>query len=144
MRIRYIRDWANGNTNGSNSNWNEIGAYDYNNTNIALNKTVTPSKDGGSVSASVVTDGSDDVAFAFSGLGNVTIDLGGIYDIDRIRIRRYFPSGNSTTQYNETKTEVSVNGQDWITVFDCNVDGKYYETSEGKIINLRKEIDKLE
>ena len=142
--MRYIRDWANGNTNGSNSNWNEIGAYDYNNTNIALNKTVTPSKDGGSVSASVVTDGSDDVAFAFSGLGNVTIDLGGIYDIDRIRIRRYFPSGNSTTQYNETKTEVSIDGQDWITVFDCNVDGKYYETSEGKIINLRKEIDKLE
>ena len=145
MRIRYIRDWANGNTNGSNSNWNEIGAYDYNNTNIALNKTVTPSKDGsGSVSASVVTDGSDDVAFAFSGLGNVTIDLGGIYDIDRIRIRRYFPSGNSTTQYHETKTEVSVNGQDWITVFDCAIEGKYYETSEGKIIKLKKEIDKLE
>lgn len=145
MRIRYIRDWANGNTNGSNSNWNEIGAYDYNNTNIALNKTVTPSKDGsGSVSASVVTDGSDDVAFAFSGLGNVTIDLGGIYDIDRIRIRRYFPNGNSTTQYHETKTEVSIDGQYWITVFDCTVEGKYYETSEGKIIKLRKEIDKLE
>ena len=145
MRIRYIRDWANGNTNGSNSNWNEIGAYDYNNTNIALNKAVTPSKNGsGNVSASVVTDGSDNAAFTFSGLGNVTIDLGGIYDIDRIRIRRYFPSGNSTTQYHETKTEVSIDGQDWITVFDCNVDGKYYETSEGKIINLKKEIDKLE
>ena len=145
MKIRYIRDWSNGNTNGANNNWNEIGAYNYNNTNIALNKTVTPSKDGSSsVSASVVTDGSDDVAFAFSGLGNVTIDLGGIYDIDRIRIRRYFPSGNSTTQYHETKTEVSVNGQDWITVFDCAIEGKYYETSEGKIINLRKEIDKLE
>ena len=145
MRIRYIRDWANGNTNGSNSNWNEIGAYDYNNINIALNKTVTPSKDGSSsVSASVVTDGSDDAAFAFSGLGNVTIDLGGIYDIDRIRIRRYFPNGNSTTQYHETKTEVSIDGQDWITVFDCAIEGKYYETSEGKIIKLRKEIDKLE
>lgn len=143
MRIRYIRDWANGNTNGANNNWNEICAYDYNNTNIALNKTVTPSK-AGTNNSSVVTDGNDNTSFTFSGLGNVTIDLGGIYDIDRIRIRRYFPSGNSTTQYNETKTEVSIDGQDWITVFDCNVDGKYYETSEGKIINLRKEIDKLE
>jgi hypothetical protein len=143
MRIRYIRDWSNGNTNGANNNWNEICAYDYNNTNVALGKTVTPSK-AGTNDASVVTDGSDNASFAFSGLGNVTIDLGGIYDIDRIRIRRYFPSGNSTTQYNETKTEVSVNGQDWITVFDCAIEGKYYETSEGKIIKLKKEIDKLE
>lgn len=143
MRIRYIRDWSNGNTNGANNNWNEICAYDYNNTNIALNKTVTPSK-AGTNNSSVVTDGNDNTSFTFSGLGNVTIDLGGIYDIDRIRIRRYFPSGNSTTQYNETKTEVSVNGQDWITVFDCTVEGKYYETSEGKIIKLKKEIDKLD
>ena len=143
MKIRYIRDWSNGNTNGANNNWNEICAYDYNNTNIALNKTVTPSK-AGTNNSSVVTDGNDNTSFTFSGLGNVTIDLGGIYDIDRIRIRRYFPSGNSTTQYNETKTEVSIDGQDWITVFDCNVDGKYYETSEGKIIKLKKEIDKLE
>lgn len=143
MKIRYIRDWSNGNTNGVNNNWNEICAYDYNNANIALGKTVTPSKVGTN-DASVVTDGSDNVAFTFSGLGNVVVDLGGIYDIDRIRIRRFFPNGNTTTQYHETKTEVSINGQDWVTVFDCVVDGKYYETSEGKIINLKKDIDKLE
>jgi len=143
MKIRYIRDWSNGNTNGANNNWNEICAYDYNNINVALGKTVTPSK-AGTNDASVVTDGNDNVSFTFSGLGNVVVDLGGIYDIDRIRIRRFFPNGNTTTQYHETKTEVSINGQDWVTVFDCTVEGKYYETSEGKRINLKKDIDKLE
>lgn len=142
MKIRYIRDWSNGNTNGANNNWNEVYAYDYDNVNVALGKTVTPSKTGTN-DPSIVTDGNDNVSFSFAGLGNVTIDLGNVYDIDKIKIRRYFPSGNSTTQYHETKTEVSVNCQDWITVFDCNVNGKYYETSEGKIIKLRKEIDKL-
>ena len=111
MKIRYIRDWSNGNTNGANNNWNEVYAYDYDNVNVALGKTVTSSKTGTN-DPSIVTDGNDNVSFSFAGLGNVTIDLGNVYDIDKIKIRRYFPSGNSTTQYHETKTEVSVNCQD--------------------------------
>lgn len=135
MKVRYIKDWSNGNNSGNNNNWNEIEARDYSDENIALNKTVTasnPSNNG--VSTSIVTDGSDDSSYAFSGKGWVQVDLGDVYDIEKIRIRRYFK--NSTTEYNDTKTEISVDGSTWIAIFDCSIDGKYYETKEGKIHTL--------
>lgn len=143
MKIRYIRDWANGNSNGTNSNWKEIEAFDINGNNIALNKNVT--SPFGNENINRVTDGDKNQVsgndFVISQQLNredvyVQVDLGDIYEIKEIKIYRFFPSENSTTQYNATKTQVSIDGETWITVFDSVVDGKYYETVNGKSIKL--------
>ena len=66
-----------------------------------------------------------------SGVKSITIDLGAIYSVSKIKIWHYF--ADSRTYYN-TKTEVSADNITWTTVFDSAVSGTYVETASGKEI----------
>jgi hypothetical protein len=63
----------------------------------------------------------------------VDIDLGHEHELTHLQIWHYY--GDSRTYYG-TKTQVSVDKVNWITVFDSEVSGRYVETSAGHTINL--------
>ena len=137
MLIRYIRDYIKGSTANTNNHWVEIQAYDnfIAGTNIALNKGVTCSN-GLSANIALVTNGDINTANYFDGgvSGDgvtpiyVTVDLGGIYDIKRIKIFHY--SLDFRTYFNK-KLEISSDGMTWYTIYDESVNGNYTESSNG-------------
>lgn len=82
-----------------------------------------------------VTDGVGHPNYADgSGLTEVTIDLGSVYDIASIQVQHY----TDARIYNDTKTEVSRDGATWFTVFDSANEGLYEEVpgSQGKTHSL--------
>lgn len=101
-------------------------------TNLASGKSVTANFTPSAGSLPLVTNG-DTNSFNFvkanSGLVNVVIDLGSIYAIDTIKVWHYYADGRT---YNATKTDVSHNGVDWVTVFDSVASGTYAESSAGR------------
>lgn len=61
------------------------------------------------------------------------IDLGGVKSLSKIVVWHYYLDGRT---YHNTKTQVSSDGINWVTVFDSAVSGEYSETGNGKVINL--------
>lgn len=128
-KVRYIRDWLNGSTANTGNHWVQIMAYNAAGTNIALNKTVS----GGS-SDKRVTNGNTDSATYVStaaGLQHLIVDLGSVQEIQKIKVWHYYADGRT---YYATKTECSIDGVNWFTVFDSAVEGTYKETSAGQLI----------
>lgn len=62
-----------------------------------------------------------------SGLQSVRIDLGDVYMVGKIVVQHDF---HQKTIFNGTKTEVSVDGTNWITVYDSAISGTYREYME--------------
>lgn len=125
--VRYIRDWLNGSTSNTSNHWVEIQAIDPSGTNVAKGKS-SPSE--------LITDGStasNPHYSAGSGLKSVTVDLGAAHNITYLHIWHYWSGGRT---YHSTKTEVSTDGTNWVTVFDSAIEGEYAESSEGKMIPL--------
>lgn len=119
-KVRYIRDWLNGSNKNTGNHWVEIQAIDKNGTNVALGKT-----------DNLITDGSTESSPYYSlssGLKNVVVDLGAVYDIDKLKIWHYW---SDKRVYNNTKTEISVDGVNWEVVFDSELSGTYAESSAG-------------
>lgn len=141
FNVRYIRDYCNGNTSQYSNlcNWMEIQAISNVGTNLALNKTVTSNVTV--TNLSYVTDGdykdSSHYANASSSSDTVpyvTVDLGQVYsNIDELKIWHYYLDGR---KYNKTKTEVSADGVNWVTLFDSAVSGTYVETVYGHSIKV--------
>lgn len=133
QKIRYIRDWLNGSNVNTGNHWVEIKAFDYSGTNIALNKTVS----GCTTSKVIVNDDVNTANYASgtSGLQLVTIDLGAAYDIKYIQVWHYYSDSRT---YNETKTEVSLDGTNWLTLFDSAWEGKYKESSSGRTYYIKQ------
>ena len=138
MRIRYIRDWLNGNTQSPNDNWVEIRVTALDGTNIALGKTVTASL-AGSGNPALVTNGditciagTTNTQFYITGPvppQNVVVDLGDIYlNIQSLTVWHWYSDGRT---YHGTKTEVSEDGSTWVTLFDSAINGEYVETAAG-------------
>lgn len=137
IKVRYIRDWVNGNTVNAYANWVEIQAMQLS-TNLALNKNVTASFTPSAGILSSITNGNfdtnDNVYTTSSGPQNVVVDLGQIYDsIDYIQIWHYY--GDNRTFHN-SKTEISIDGVNWYTIFDSTNTGEYIETLNGHIIQI--------
>ena len=162
LPVRYIRDYANGSNKNTASHWCEIEAYDLSGSNKAW------AANGSASSAIYFPDGvgtgridntSNSLAkpfhFIVRGDGSVktsaipyikvgdntkkeyiTVDLGIVYDINKIIIWHYWTDSRI---YNETKTEISVDGINWTTVFDSSIEGTYTETSNGHTILLSRE-----
>lgn len=133
-QVRYIRDWLNGSEgfNGNSSSyWVEVEALDSNGTNVALGKPVTTNSD--STDLALITDGNiDSNSYATATgplLAQVTIDLQAIYDIASITRWHYYADNRV---FADTKTEVSIDNTNWVTVYDSAVSGTYAETSSGK------------
>lgn len=137
MLIRYIRDWVNGNTVNAQAHWIETQAVDFAGVNQALGKSVSGlyTING----ANIITDGLINSNYAntgsTSGLQWVSIDLGDVIDINFVKVWHYYPDART---YHNTKTEVSKDGTNWVTVYDSAVSGEYKETSLGAVFDISR------
>lgn len=139
-RVRYIRDYVSGSNVSTGDHWVEIQAYE---RETGTNRAASSA--GATISGSTaensyypysrIIDGSaDSLVYASSivtGLQYVQIDMGGEYDIEDIKVWHYWDDGRT---YYATKTQVSLDGIEWFTMYDSAVSGTYQETSAGKII----------
>lgn len=128
-KVRYIRDWLNGSTANTGNHWVQIMAYNAAGTNIALNKTVS----GASSDKRVTNGNTDSTSYVgtATGLQHLIVDLGSVQEIQKIKVWHYYADGRT---YYATKTECSIDGVNWFTVFDSAVEGTYKETSAGYLI----------
>lgn len=143
FKIRYIRDWVNGSDKNDSSHWYEIKVLSDKGINRALGLIPSyggegqPDTEYGHDDLSVVTDGDigdTDFLDLRDGKSYVEIDLGmGYTDIDTIVVWHYWKDNRI---YNESKVEVSEDGENWITLFDSNIDGTYKETINGHSIKV--------
>lgn len=134
-KVRYIRDHLGyGSTSNGSNHWIEIMAFDKDGTNVALGKYAL-NENGEEPTA--LTDGNIDTGqWSTYGMDNgkhMTVDLGTTYEIDSIKVWHYYGDGRT---YYKTKTEVSLDGVNWETVFDSQISGEYPETSAGNEIKL--------
>ncbi|CDM67294.1 Hypothetical protein CM240_0115 [Clostridium bornimense] len=134
LKIRYIRDTLGGNTVNTDNTWMEIKALDEKGNNIAKGKKVTSNeKDAVGSRANVVDGDTGGSCYQTDSTNSTTIswvqiDLGKRYSIEEVKVWHYYDG----RIYNNTKTEVSEDGETWYTIFDCEKDGKYSETKEGR------------
>lgn len=130
--IRYIRDWISGSVVNGYNHWYEIEAI-ANGINVALGKEVTTNGYLMSGSLSWVTDGThaNYVDCGANPKTYVQIDLGSIYDVSEIKVWHFYHDGR---MYYDTKTEVSADGINWVSIFDSTgIEEMYYhETIDGK------------
>lgn len=134
IQARYVRDYLNGNTQNVSGHWVEIEVFDENGINVALNKTVTVTQGnwptGYEDNLSRVTDGVKDVQYwlgSTNGGCEVQIDLGSVHSIKKIIAYHYW---GDTRRYKDEHCRVSVDGNDWTTVFQISGNGAI-ETSSG-------------
>lgn len=141
MKIRYIRESMNGSNANNGCHWCEIQAINYEGINVALNKIVTC--EGGTYekgTLDMITNGNttvDDYIYFRNDAQNtisVIVDLENIEDIDNIKVWHYHGGGRT---YKNILLEVSLNGYDWIEIFNSNENGEYIESPEGKIHILK-------
>ena len=130
-KVRYIRDYLNGSTYNSGEHWVEIQANDTDGVNVALN---ADAYDEVGNPEPELTDGNTNTNSYVSGNTYMEVDLGSVFLLDNVHIWHYYGDGRT---YYGTKTEVSVDGQNWITIFDNEVDGLYPETPSGKVHRVR-------
>ena len=132
MPIRYIRDTTVGSTANSLNHYCQIKVFDINGINIAYNKKIngnlTVATDG-IVNSSYLTLGNSGTANTGTPISG-TLDLQHIFDVQKIIIWHYYPDGRT---YYKNKTQVSVDGTNWITVYE----GEKPQTAEGNIIYLK-------
>lgn len=137
IKARYIRDFCSGSSINEVCHWTEIQVLNNVGQNLAKNKSITSNKeitDSSYITDENITDiikyakcNKDDVDVPY-----VQIDLGKIYnDIDEIKVWHFYKDSRT---YHKTKTQVSANGTDWITLFDSAVSGEYTETKYGHAI----------
>lgn len=123
---RYLKLSSNGSTANTSNHYVEVQAFDDNGVNVALGKT-----------SNVATDGvyNNSSAYIDLGVGNqtLTIDLGGIYKLDYIKVWHYYGDGRT---YHDVVVSASMDGVDYDVLFDSNVDGEYAETPNGKTIYI--------
>jgi YD repeat-containing protein len=106
--------------------------------NLAVGKV--PTSDASLTNAQVATDNdpfpdnsSQYAKTTTNGLHYVKIDLGATYSLNKIVV---WHNANGNRTYHNTKTQVSVNGSTWVTVYDSAVSGEYLETPQGKEITF--------
>ena len=149
-RARYIRDYCGGATGaGSQAIWTELAAYTYNDTvkpgsitNIAYGKPVTCNQAitygtlsgltnqnltyaSGYESSYVATEQIDRI------IPYMTVDLGDEYDLTNIVVWHRWDNGMT---WPSTKTQISLDGEVWVDVFDSAESGTYQESMTGHII----------
>ena len=63
----------------------------------------------------------------------IIIDLGQVFELEKIVVWHYWSGGRT---YMGTQTEVSIDKENWETVFDSATEGTYAETEGGHEINF--------
>lgn len=127
-KIRYIKDTTAGSTVNTSNHWCEFKVINSVGENIAWGKDIK-NESGTVYSNSYGTDGTVSSTYLdlSTGTRSAIIDLGYIEEIQKIHIWHYYP--DERTYYNN-KTEVSVDGVNWWTVYS----GQKPETPEGNEI----------
>lgn len=133
FNIRYIRDYMNGSNTSTTNVWTDVQALLNNGGNACYNKTVTGSCTINNPENIVDWNTSTYATSSNTGLQYITIDLGQIYNnVDEIKV---FHATDGRI-CNSTKTEVSADGTNWVTLFDSAVSGTYVETIYGHSIKV--------
>jgi Ca2+-binding RTX toxin-like protein len=127
--FRFIRVSQNGSDTSDENFISEIKALDINGNNVASGK--------GTGDYSSITDGS---ATSYASVDQTyTLDLKGNYQLSSVNVSRYNSANKET--YNDTKVEISLDGETWYTVQDSSVRGTYVETLEGLSLNVPEIFD---
>lgn len=106
---------------------------------VSLSEQATPttSSDPTTGSRNMLNDGdknsSNYMELASGNAEWAGLDLGETYTLNQIKVWHYYTDSRT---YNDTKVEVSTDGENWDTVFDSDIDGTYTETSSGKTHTL--------
>jgi hypothetical protein len=136
--VRYIRDWLSGSPVNGYNQWVEIKALNATGTNLALGSPVTASSGG---NPALITDGVVTTSpYYSSGPGPqwVRVDLGAIRtDISSLTVWHYFGDGRT---FHGSKTEISIDGVNWLPLFDAVVSGEYTETVTGHAVPLSTDL----
>lgn len=144
--VRYIRDFIGqaDTTKGykyASPNWMEIEVFNSKGENVAKGcKVVLQSKKTAGTDTSMVNDEMWEQGFWYTdmtGINYITLDLGSVmYDIDSIKVWHSSLKDTDYSMFNDTKTQVSVDGVNWITLFDSVVSGTYYEFASGHEVKV--------
>lgn len=135
-RIRYIRDWINGSTSNTSNHWVEIQAFNVNGTNVALNRSGTSSTGAWDPLLTNNITASNPYFSLPGGKQWIQVDLEAIHDITSVKIFHFWTDSRT---YYETKTEGSIDGINWFTIYDSYISGTYTETSNGKTFYVTSE-----
>lgn len=144
MFCRYIRVYMNGNTKNVSNHANELRAFTFDGTNVALNKTVTASVGS---NLAYITNGVYTDVNQYASIGDnrqwFKVDLGDMYNISHIQMYRYWADNRV---YYDTEIAISLDDEDYINIFEGP---DYVETSSGKIfylepVNTSSSISKVE
>ena len=134
--VRYIRNNIYQSIDGKGQ-WSEIRAFS-NGVNVALNKTVTSSL---SVNKplTIITDGNDgNTSSEFvesTTYGSVEIDLEQVYQLEEIQVCHYWDG----RVYGHILS-ISSDGENWIELWNTEINGEYSSTHTGKLINVPQNI----
>jgi phage minor structural protein len=132
MKIRYVRDYINGNTVNSHNHWVELQVW---RKGINLAKGIIPTGTETITNASYITDGIiDSLSYASMGTGlqYIELDLGQVYDdVEYIHTWHYYSDGRT---YNDHRVDVSEDGLTWVHLYSSELNGSHIETSEGLIV----------
>ncbi|WP_171056536.1 discoidin domain-containing protein [Paenibacillus sinopodophylli] len=134
MDIRYVRDWQNGYDAAATNRWIEIYVFSDTGENVAINKQAT-----GSASFTLAGNRAIDASLTtYASMAKqadpqyITIDLAQTYKVMSIKINRT----PVNTIAHQTKTEVSVDGLNWVTIDDSSVSGEVAQPAAGFIYEL--------
>lgn len=134
--IRYIRIWSGGNSVNDGEHLVELEVWDKQGVNRALGISFTIIS-GNASDLTIGTNGSlsHNGVSGFTVIadnGEVQLDLGTIYKIERIKIWHYWDDARRYTY----QLRISENENNWEVVFDARVSGTYAETSTGKTFDF--------
>ena len=148
-KIRYVRDWLNGNSIDNTNYWLNC---EISGGNVNYASGITPKGYNGldSLATVEVTNPSyyTDNSFIDSEERDLTrytsissndwcclqLDLGDVKSVDYIRIWHYYADER---EYNH-KLQISQDGSNWQTLYDSEVQGRYTESNSGKTYILNE------
>lgn len=135
--VKYIRDWTKWSNRNCSNHFVEIEAIEkitWN--NVALWKTIIPNRIYNSTSSlTTAVDWDKDTSNftllecveSYSDWANLKIDLWDYYNLDNINVWHSYYDTLWWKTYLKTKTEVSLDGKMWNSIFDSNIDWTYIE-----------------
>ena len=135
--FRYVRDWLAGSTANGGNHWVELEVW-AGGANVA--RGIIPTSTVQLVTPHLLTDGNT-ASYPFlyddyNGTWNyVQLDLGAVlHHVDMIRTFHYWEDGR---QYNH-KLQVSMDGINWVDLYNSDVSGRYVETGKGRAYVLNE------
>lgn len=126
-QYKFIRDWCGYNTINNYAHWMLFNIFDENGNRITQNAKITESvaeyqgRDVNKVLNQGIDRGVNSVGYA-SDNASLTFEFNELTKISRIEI-----FNSPTRVHRNTKLEASIDGTNWVTIYDCLQDGTVYQ-----------------